>query len=149
MRLLIALALTTVAILVAPTITGSGATPLGIWTAATTFSNQVSLRPTLSAPDRAIDNPSVILGDVEKGLSDPLPEVPVDVICERLTDAAQSSGLPAPFFARLIWQESKFNPRAVSPVGAPWKCTTPPSTLTGRLALSPMKEKTKGEFGRS
>jgi soluble lytic murein transglycosylase-like protein len=118
MRLLIALALTTAAILMAPTITGSGATPLGIWTAATMVPEQFDLRPTLPQPDVAIPNPSEILGEVEKSLSDPLAEVPVDVICERLTDAAQSSGLPAPFFARLIWQESKFNPRAVSPVGA-------------------------------
>src|SRR6185295_17542073 len=31
---------------------------------------------------------------------------------------ARANGLPAPFFANLIWQESNFNPRVVSPAGA-------------------------------
>ena len=47
-----------------------------------------------------------------------IPDVPIDEVCETLTTAAQSHKLPVPFFIRLIWQESRFDPRAVSPVGA-------------------------------
>ncbi len=39
-------------------------------------------------------------------------------VCNTLTAAAQAHNLPAPFFIRLIWQESKFKADAVSPVGA-------------------------------
>jgi hypothetical protein len=37
-------------------------------------------------------------------------------ICTMVEDAAQSHGLPLDFFARLIWQESRFNPGAIGPV---------------------------------
>ena len=46
------------------------------------------------------------------------PEVPLDDVCTTLASAAEASELPLPFFARLIWQESRFRQRAVSPVGA-------------------------------
>jgi hypothetical protein len=45
-------------------------------------------------------------------------EILTEQVCERLAASAEEHGLPVPFFARLIWQESRFNPRAVSPVGA-------------------------------
>jgi hypothetical protein len=41
-----------------------------------------------------------------------------DVICEVLAKTAASNGLPVDFFTRLIWQESRFKPDAVSPAGA-------------------------------
>jgi Transglycosylase SLT domain len=44
----------------------------------------------------------------------PLPQS----ICEELTAAAAANDLPAEFFARLIWQESRFRPEAVSHAGA-------------------------------
>ena len=37
---------------------------------------------------------------------------------EGIAKAAAAHGLPHSFFARLIWQESRFDPNAVSPVGA-------------------------------
>ena len=37
---------------------------------------------------------------------------------QSIAEAATSYGLPEAFFRRLIWQESQFNPRAVSRVGA-------------------------------
>jgi len=43
---------------------------------------------------------------------------PIDEVCVALASAAQRSDLPVGFFARLIWQESKFGQRAVSPAGA-------------------------------
>jgi hypothetical protein len=41
-----------------------------------------------------------------------------DNVCRRLEEAALDNGLPVEFFARVIWQESHFNARAVSPKGA-------------------------------
>jgi Transglycosylase SLT domain len=46
------------------------------------------------------------------------PDVPLDVLCDTLAASAQTSGLPVSFFANLIWQESRFMFRAVSPAGA-------------------------------
>ena len=45
-------------------------------------------------------------------------DVPVEKVCDALTAAAQETGLPPAFFARLIWQESRFRQRAVSRAGA-------------------------------
>ncbi|HZL40803.1 MAG TPA: lytic transglycosylase domain-containing protein [Pseudolabrys sp.] len=55
----------------------------------------------------------------------PLPPVPKpvvhrsrDEICDTLTQAAQSNDVPAPFFIRLLFQESGFKPGVVSSAGA-------------------------------
>ena len=42
----------------------------------------------------------------------------VDEICRTLAQAAVDNDLPEEFFTRLIWQESRFDPTAVSPAGA-------------------------------
>jgi len=42
----------------------------------------------------------------------------VDAICRTLAQAAVDNDLPEEFFTRLIWQESRFDPTAVSPAGA-------------------------------
>jgi soluble lytic murein transglycosylase-like protein len=39
-------------------------------------------------------------------------------ICRTLEQSAAENALPVEFFARVIWQESRFNARAVSPKGA-------------------------------
>ena len=39
-------------------------------------------------------------------------------LCEALATAATSNDLPVDFFTRLIWQESRFKPDAISPKGA-------------------------------
>lgn len=39
-------------------------------------------------------------------------------ICELIETSADTHGIPKDFFARLIWKESRFDHRAVSPVGA-------------------------------
>jgi len=46
------------------------------------------------------------------------PAVLMDDLCNALLTAAQQNQLPVPFFANLIWQESKLRDDAVSPVGA-------------------------------
>src|SRR5262245_56025647 len=42
----------------------------------------------------------------------------VTSICDALAAAATENDLPVDFFARLIWQESRFDPTAVSRAGA-------------------------------
>jgi hypothetical protein len=39
-------------------------------------------------------------------------------VCDLIAAHAEQNGLPTAFFARLIWKESRFDPNAVSPVGA-------------------------------
>ncbi|MFD1199391.1 transglycosylase SLT domain-containing protein [Brucella gallinifaecis] len=39
-------------------------------------------------------------------------------ICELIETSAEAKSIPKDFFARLIWKESRFDHRAVSPVGA-------------------------------
>jgi Transglycosylase SLT domain/SPOR domain len=46
------------------------------------------------------------------------PRPSVDDICRTLAQAATDNELPEEFFTRLIWQESRFDPTAVSPAGA-------------------------------
>jgi hypothetical protein len=41
-----------------------------------------------------------------------------DDVCRMLEQSAAENALPAEFFARVIWQESRFNARPVSPKGA-------------------------------
>ena len=41
-----------------------------------------------------------------------------DVLCAELETQANARAVPADFFVRLIWKESRFNPQAVSPKGA-------------------------------
>ncbi len=45
-------------------------------------------------------------------------EVTTEALCHTIAWAAQEHGIPAGFFARLIWQESRFKQRAVSHAGA-------------------------------
>lgn len=53
-----------------------------------------------------------------EGPPPPPPDVSIESICHTLASAAQAHGIPAGFFARLIWQESKFQQRVVSHAGA-------------------------------
>lgn len=46
------------------------------------------------------------------------PAKPVDVTCQALGSAAVMNDLPLGFFTRLIWQESRFDTRAISRAGA-------------------------------
>lgn len=46
------------------------------------------------------------------------PLSPTEKFCHALREAAEASGIPVPFFARLIWQESRFESNEVSQAGA-------------------------------
>jgi len=58
--------------------------------------------------------------DQAKQNSEPEPSAPstAQTICELLATAATTNDLPVDFFTRLIWQESRFKPDAISPKGA-------------------------------
>ena len=53
-----------------------------------------------------------------QGAAAPAARPSVADICTTLAQAAADNGLPEEFFTRLIWQESRFDPSAVSPAGA-------------------------------
>jgi hypothetical protein len=56
----------------------------------------------------------------EKGIRvrDAHPPISVDKLCNTLVSAARAHELPISLFSNLIWQESRFDPDAVSPAGA-------------------------------
>jgi Transglycosylase SLT domain len=60
-------------------------------------------------------------------------------ICRVLTQAATDNELPAELFLRLIWQESRFNPNAVSPKGALGIAQFMPRTASGRGLADPFE----------
>jgi hypothetical protein len=62
-----------------------------------------------------------------------------DKVCRVLTQAAADNGLPAEFFTRLIWQESRFNPNAVSPKGALGIAQFMPRTASERGLADPLE----------
>jgi hypothetical protein len=60
-------------------------------------------------------------------------------ICQMIEEAADGEALPFEFLARLIWQESRFNPQAVSPAGAQGIAQFMPKTATGRGLADPFE----------
>jgi hypothetical protein len=58
-------------------------------------------------------------------------------ICDALATAAAENDLPVDFFARLIWQESRFDPRAVSRAGAQGVAQFMPATANARGLADP------------
>jgi hypothetical protein len=60
-----------------------------------------------------------------------------EAICNALAAAAQENDLPIDFFTRLIWQESRFDPTAVSRAGAQGVAQFMPATATWRGLSDP------------
>jgi hypothetical protein len=60
-----------------------------------------------------------------------------DDICRAVEQSAGEYGLPVEFFARVIWQESRFNARAVSPKGAEGIAQFMPATADFRGLADP------------
>ena len=58
-------------------------------------------------------------------------------ICDALAAAASENDLPVDFFARLIWQESRFDPTAVSRAGAQGVAQFMPATANARGLAEP------------
>ena len=84
-------------------------------------------------PGALADVPEVeVIPSIPEEVSEPLPAVLPGLapivkpiiprtraeICDTLTGVAQSNDLPAPFFIRLLYQESEFHPGSVSSAGA-------------------------------
>ena len=87
----------------------------------------------LLAPPPGAGLPSRLVGQASAGEPDEVPPfertqspstapanraASVASICDALAAAATGNDLPVDFFARLIWQESRFDPTAVSRAGA-------------------------------
>ncbi|HSO48299.1 MAG TPA: lytic transglycosylase domain-containing protein [Rhizobiaceae bacterium] len=70
-----------------------------------------------AAPVRA-EPPGGPYGPLPGIAEEPDPAVHAANVCALIEGAAAKNALPAPFFARLIWKESRFDPGAVSPAGA-------------------------------
>ncbi len=62
-----------------------------------------------------------------------------DAICRTLAQAASDNDLPVAFFTRLIWQESRLDPEAVSPAGAQGIAQFMPQTAVGRGLANPFE----------
>ena len=58
-------------------------------------------------------------------------------ICEAIAAAATENDLPVDFFARLIWQESRFDPTAVRRAGAQGVAQFMPATTNARGLADP------------
>jgi hypothetical protein len=68
------------------------------------------------------------------------PSVPAgdaDRVCQALAAAARANDLPIDFFTRLIWQESRFDPQAVSRAGAQGVAQFMPGTASWRGLTDP------------
>jgi hypothetical protein len=84
--------------------------------------------PAPMADDAALPGPRV---DLE------VPKVPIEEVCETLAEAAEAHRLPLPFFIRLIWQESRFDPGAISPMGAQGMAQFMPATAAAMGLRNP------------
>jgi len=65
----------------------------------------------------------------------------VDIVCPIMQRQAEIRGLPPMPFVRLIWKESRFNPRAVSPKGAQGIAQFMPGTAAMRGLDNPFEPK--------
>ena len=74
-----------------------------------------------------------------QGRQTPSQPVSTDSICSALAAAAAQNDLPTDFFARLIWQESRFDPAAVSRAGAQGVAQFMPGTANWRGLSNPFE----------
>jgi hypothetical protein len=96
--------------------------------------------------------PNLFVGQASAGEADEIPPVEgtqspsttpsrsatsVASICDALAAAAAENDLPVDFFARLIWQESRFDPTAVSRAGAQGVAQFMPATANWRGLVDP------------
>jgi hypothetical protein len=65
----------------------------------------------------------------------------VDVVCPLIQEQAEARGLPPLFFVRLIFKESRFDPKAVSPKGAQGIAQFMPGTAADRGLHDPFEPK--------
>ena len=80
-------------------------------------------------------------GAKQAGLALAGPKPFVDIVCPIMQQQAEARGLPPMPFVRLIWKESRFNPRAVSPKGAQGIAQFMPGTADERGLYDPFEPK--------
>src|SRR5262249_10823571 len=110
-----------------------------------------------AAPNAAAPNAGARPSQAAAPASHPTP----DDICRALEQDAAENELPVEFFARVIWQESRFNARAVSHKGAQGIAQFMPATADYRGLVdpfdpiealknsAPLSAVPKGAFGKS
>jgi hypothetical protein len=88
------------------------------------------------APQRsAIAPPGA--GEADRATVSSVPTTTVDSVCPALAAAASANDLPIDFFSALIWQESRFDPQAVSRAGAQGVAQFMPATASRRGVADP------------
>jgi hypothetical protein len=92
-----------------------------------------------SSPARSEMQPALDLptGKAQNGAK--RPAVSSGDICRVMAEAASENELPLDFFTRLIWQESRFNPDAVSHKGAQGIAQFMPGTAAWRGLIDPFE----------
>ena len=99
-----------------------------------------------AAASPAVNEPARPAGEADPGSAETAPPPTPDrrvaqptreEICRIIEAAATREALPVPFFARLIWRESRFDPRAVSPAGAQGIAQFMPFVANGRGLADP------------
>jgi hypothetical protein len=123
----------------------SGATPVVASEPTSGRSHAQAVKVACALPDACLGQASAGEPDeirpVETGQSlapsRPGVTVAVDSICDALAAAAAENDLPIDFFTRLIWQESRFDPAAVSRSGAQGVAQFMPATASWRGLADP------------
>jgi hypothetical protein len=80
-------------------------------------------------------------GAKQAGLTLAGPKPFVDIVCPIMQAQAEARDLPPMPFVRLIWKESRFNPRAISPKGAQGIAQFMPGTAEERGLYDPFQPK--------
>jgi len=102
-----------------------------------TFADFVVIKVALNpVPDDVIEANLAELREPE-GPPPPPPDVSTEELCQTIASAAQAHGIPTGFFARLIWQESKFKQRIISHAGAQGVAQFMPSVAIERGLRNP------------
>ncbi len=83
------------------------------------------------------DNPQQAPAETAPPEAKPLIRITKEEICRTIEEAAAENGLPVSFFTRLIWQESRFDPHALSPKGAQGIAQFMPGTANWRGLVDP------------
>ncbi len=69
--------------------------------------------------------------------AEPVHDDALATLCSIVEASARTEGLPTGFFTRLIWRESAFQPRAISPAGAQGMAQFMPGTASERGLADP------------
>jgi hypothetical protein len=106
------------------------------------LANSESEKTATAPPDQSVTTPAEapesVSGELRTSQKEP-GQRSRDEICQMIEAAAGGEELPFEFLARLIWQESKFNPAAVSPAGAVGIAQFMPKVATGRGLANPLE----------